>query len=109
MEGNELISFNIIACAGDAKSYYYEAIQYAKNDKFESAYEKIKIGEKSQLEAHKSHMKLLTDAANGIETNIDILLLHAEDQLMSTETIKLMALEIIDLYKVLSPLKKLVK
>lgn len=101
MEGLELISFNIIAYAGDAKSYYVEAIECAKEKNFELAQQKIKEGEKSQLEAHRAHMTLLTDAASGKAANVDILLLHAEDQLMSCEVIKMMASEVIGIYKLI--------
>ena len=77
MEGTELVSFNIIAFAGDARSHYYEAIEYAKNKKFELAYEAIDNGKKSQVEAHHSHKELLTSSAAGEDLKIDILLIHA--------------------------------
>ena len=99
MEGLELISFQIIAAAGQARSVYIGAIELAKEGKFEEARQEIKNGEEVFVEAHKVHMELLTKIANNEKVEVDVLLVHAEDQLMSAETLKIMAEQMIDIYE----------
>ena len=99
MEGLELVSFQIIAAAGSARSSYVEALQAAKNGNFEEAEALIKQGETDFVEAHHVHAELIQKFAGGEDPGANILLIHAEDQVMSAEVLKLMALEFIDLYK----------
>ena len=102
MEGLELVSFQIIAAAGSARSSYVEALQAAKNGNFEEAEAMIKQGDADFVEAHHVHAELIQKFAGGEDPGANILLIHAEDQVMSAEVLKLMALEFIDLYKRLS-------
>lgn len=99
MEGLELVSFQIIAAAGSARSSYVEALQAAKNGNFEEAEALIKQGDTDFVEAHHVHAELIQKFAGGEDPGANILLIHAEDQVMSAEVLKLMALEFIDLYK----------
>ncbi|MBF0714065.1 PTS lactose/cellobiose transporter subunit IIA [Gemella sp. GH3] len=101
MKNNQKVSFNIISNAGIAKSKYMEALKEAKNKNFEKANELIKEGDNLFINAHKIHADLITKMANKEDINLDLLLIHAEDQLMSTETIKLLIEELIELYKVI--------
>lgn len=99
MEGMELVSFEIISHVGGARSCYVEAIQLAKEGKFEEAKEKIKEGEQLHTIGHQAHSKLIQKEASGEHVVPNLLLMHAEDQLMSSETFKIVALEFIDIYK----------
>ena len=91
MDGLELVSFKIISAVGMAKSSFIEAMKVAANGEFDVARAKIKEGEES---------------FNGGHVVPSILLMHAEDQLMSAETIKVMALEIIRLNERVKALEK---
>jgi PTS system cellobiose-specific IIA component len=102
MEGLELVSFQIIAAAGSARSSYVEALQAAKNGNFEEAEALIKQGDTDFVEAHHVHAELIQKFAGGEDPGANILLIHAEDQVMSAEVLKLMALEFIELYKKLA-------
>lgn len=99
MESNELVCFQIISAVGTAKSMYLEAVQEAKKGKFEKAASLIEEGHKVYAEGHHFHAKLIQHEASGEKTEINLLLLHAEDQMMSAETIKIMAEEFIEVYK----------
>lgn len=99
MEGMELISFQIIASVGTARSYFIEAIQKARKGDFDGAQEAIENGEKEFITAHQAHGELITNEASGNKTEVSLLLMHAEDQLMSAETIKIIAEEMIELCK----------
>jgi cellobiose PTS system EIIA component len=102
MEGLELVSFQIIAAAGSARSSYVEALQAAKEGNFEEAEALIKQGDTDFVEAHHVHAELIQKFAAGEDPGANILLIHAEDQVMSAEVLKIMAVEFIELYKKLS-------
>lgn len=99
MEGLELICFEIIASVGGARSCFIEAISKAKVKDFEGAQNCIKEGEELFHVGHKAHAKLVAQEANQEKVELSLLLVHAEDQLMSAETFKIIANEFIDLYK----------
>ena len=95
----EMICFQIIAGSGNAKSCYVEAMQKAKKGDFESAEKLIHDAEEAFIEVHKVHAKLIQEEAAGKKTEFSLLLMHAEDQMASTEMAKLLCEEIIALYK----------
>ncbi len=93
------ICFGIIAGVGSAKSCYIQALQEAKKGNFDKAEELIKEGEENFINGHGPHAELIAQEASGDSVEVCMLLMHAEDQLMATETTKLLVLELIDLYK----------
>lgn len=99
MEDMELLCFKIISAVGEAKSDYIAAIEYAKKGEFEKAEEAIKHGEECFVNGHSQHAELIAQEAGGNKVEVCLLLMHAEDQLMAAETTKLLAMEIISLYK----------
>ena len=99
MEGLELISFQIIAAAGTARSSYIEALQAAKEGRYDEAQEIIKQGDEAFVEAHHIHAELIQKFAAGEDPGANILLIHAEDHVMSAEVFKLLAEELIEVYK----------
>ena len=106
MEGLELIAFQIISAVGTARSCYIEAIQKAKAGDFAAAEASIKEGEEMFVEGHHAHAGLLEkEATGGQGSAVSLLILHAEDQLMSAEAFKTIAQEFIDAYKRISALE----
>ena len=105
MEGLELTAFEIISSVGTARSSYIESIQEEKKGNYDRAKELIAEGDESFAQGHDAHLKLLESEANG-ENPVCLLILHAEDQLMSAEAFKNIAFEFIDVYKRLDKLEK---
>lgn len=104
----ELIAFDIISKVGTARSSYIEAIQMAKEAKFDEAMKLIDEGDEMFVEGHRVHSQLLTfEAERGQGSAVSLLILHAEDQLMSAEGFKAIALEFVDLYKRLETIEKI--
>lgn len=95
----EMICFEMISAVGSARSTYIEAIQEAKNGNFEKAEVMIEEGGKMFIEGHHAHAKLIQSEAGGEKTELSLILVHAEDQLMSAEAFKIIATELIDVYK----------
>ncbi len=99
MDNLELICFNIIASVGHARSLFIEAIREAKEGRIIEARAMIEEGTVSFTQGHVRHMELITKEASGEKTEINLLLVHTEDMLMSAESFKIMANEFIDLYE----------
>ena len=99
MEGIELVCFKMISALGAAKSSFMEAIQEAKQGHFERAHQCIEEGEKYHVEGHEAHFGLLQKETAGEHVDLNLLLVHAEDQLMSAEFLKITAEEIIAVYE----------
>ncbi len=74
-----------------------EAIQDAKKKDFHAAKKKLTESDTELSEAHKIQTKLLHLEAGGDQFMIPIILIHAQDHLMTAMTLKDLALEIIEL------------
>jgi len=74
-----------------------EAIQDAKKKDFHAAKKKITESDTELSEAHKIQTKLLHLEASGDKFTIPVILIHAQDHLMTAITLKELALEIIEL------------
>ena len=99
MNGLELISFQIISAVGTARSMYIEAIELAKQGKIEEARKMIKEGEEAFVQGLSAHAELIQKEAGGESVQANLLLIHAEDQLMSAEAFQIIATQFIDLYE----------
>lgn len=86
----EVLCMQMIVDAGSAKSDYMEALQA------------VKAGDEQYAAGHEQHAKLVQQEAAGDPVTMSLLLTHVEDQMMSTETVKLMVTELIDLYRKLN-------
>jgi PTS system cellobiose-specific IIA component len=102
MEGLELICFQIISSVGTARSIFIEAIHEAKEGNIQAARDMITEGAEVFTQGHHSHMELIQKEASGEKTEINLLLLHTEDMLMSAESFRILAIEFIDLYEILN-------
>ena len=105
MEDLELVSFQIISAVGMAKSSYVEAMRAAAAGDAARSEEKMKEGDRHYAQGHDAHMDLITKEANGEGVTPTVILMHAEDQMMAAETVRLMAEENIRLYQRLQALE----
>ena len=93
------VAFQIITYAGEAKSEAMLAIYEAKAKNFDQAQEKITLANQAINQASHQHFELIQAEAQGSKIEIPLLLMHAEDQLLTTQTLILLAQEMVDLYK----------
>ena len=95
----EMVSFGIIAHAGDARSYAFGALEAAKAGNFEEAEALLKQSNDAAVEAHHMQTELLVNEANGNKTPVDVLLVHAQDHLMTSMLAVELIKELITIYK----------
>ena len=93
------ISFQIIANVGEAKGHFIESLSASKSGDMKKAKQLIKKGEELFIQGHKLHGKLLSRFASGEEIPVDVLLVHAECQMMSAEDFKIIAEQFLDCEK----------
>lgn len=97
--GMEEVSFGIIASAGDARSYAFGALEAAKAGNFEEAEELLKKSDAAAVEAHHAQTDLLFNEVNGNKVPVDVLLVHAQDHLMTSMLAVELIKELITIYK----------
>lgn len=102
----EEICMQLITYAGVAKSSYVQAMYEKRNGKGENALKLLKEGQKAYSQCHKIHQKMFTEKYKLDDSMKTILLMHAEDQMMSCETIYIMASELIECYSRIEKLEE---
>lgn len=102
MEEMELVAFEIISNVGMAKSLSIEAIREARGGNYEVAEQKIQEAKEFLMHGHHAHVGLIQKEAAGEKVEFSLILMHAEDQLLTTETLKDLAVEMIEMHKDLS-------
>ena len=95
----DMVSMTIIAKSGDARSMAFGALEAAKEGDFEKADELMKKSKESATLAHKAQTELLVNEANGEHAEVNVLLVHAQDHLMTSMLASELIQEIILLYK----------
>lgn len=99
MEGLEAIAFEIITNVGMAKSLAIEALREVRKDNYEEGERLLKEASEYLVNGHHAHASLIQQEASGEKLEFSLIIMHAEDQMMSAETIKDLARELIDMYK----------
>src|SRR5699024_11474014 len=82
------IAFQIILHAGNGKASAMEAIQEAKEGNFQAADQMIEKAGEELSKAHGLQTKLIQDEASGHENQINIILIHSQDHLMTAMTVR---------------------
>lgn len=93
------IAFEIILYSGDARTLIHESFQSMREEAFSEAEEKLETANEALIKAHKAQTSLLQNYANGEKIVMDVIIVHAQDHLMTTMTLREMALEMLLLYK----------
>ena len=70
-----------------------------REGKYEESEEKLEVANSELVEAHHAQTKLLQDYASGVEIKIEIIMVHAQDHLMTTMTLLEVAKEMLELHK----------
>ena len=99
MDEQEQSVINLIVNAGSARSSAIEAIQYAKAGDMEKANESLQQAKESVNEAHHSQTEMIQAEIRGEKTPLNLLMVHAQDHLMTSLVVIDLAQEFIDIYE----------
>ncbi|WP_026692936.1 PTS lactose/cellobiose transporter subunit IIA [Peribacillus kribbensis] len=102
MTESEEIVFQVILNGGNGKSCAMEAIAAAKQGDFSEARAKLKEAGNALNEAHHIQTSLIQNEVRGEKTEVSLLMVHAQDHLMTAITVKDLASEFVELYEHLS-------
>ncbi len=100
----DMLSFGIIANAGDSRSFAFQALEAAKEGRFDEAERLMKMSDEAADKAHKAQTDLLFAEMNGDHKDVNVLLVHSQDHLMTAMLANQLIKEMIDLYRRQSPL-----
>ncbi|MCH4014666.1 MAG: PTS lactose/cellobiose transporter subunit IIA [Solobacterium sp.] len=81
-------------------------MEEAKKGNYEGAEKLIEEGDQAYNTGQAPHAALVSKEADGQSREMNLILTHAEDQMMSCEVFRVLAQQLIDLYKELDTLKK---
>ena len=95
----QLLGFEIVAYAGDARSKLIEALKAAENGDFAKAESLVEEAGSCIAEAHKSQTTMLAQEAAGEQIPYCITMMHGQDHLMTTILLKDVIHHLIELYK----------
>lgn len=98
----ETVSMTLIAHAGEARRLAFEALAKAKTHDFTEADVLITESEKEVTLSHQGQTDLLINEAKGVSTQVNVLLVHSQDHLMTSMLAIDLIKEMIILYKELS-------
>lgn len=98
----QVAAFEIILYSGNARTIVHAAFAEMREGHYEAAAEKLEAANSELLLAHQAQTKLLNEYANGVEIKIEIIMVHAQDHLMTSMTLREVALEMLELYKKVS-------
>ncbi|KXG78438.1 Lichenan-specific phosphotransferase enzyme IIA component [Fervidicola ferrireducens] len=91
--------FEIIAYGGNARAKAYEAIERAKNGDFDMAEKHLKEADDEMHKAHDVQTRIIQEEAQGIKQELSVLLVHAQDHLMTAMAERTLIENLIDLYR----------
>ncbi|HFI0043359.1 TPA: PTS cellobiose transporter subunit IIA [Streptococcus suis] len=95
----QMAAFGIILSSGNARSVIHEAFAAMREGDYDKAEELLEAANAGMLEAHHSQTGLLQEYASGTEVKVEIIMVHAQDHLMTTMTLREVALEMLALYR----------
>lgn len=99
-------AFSLIAKAGEARSYAFEALDKAKEQDFDGAEELLEKAEELLNEAHQVQFQILSQETSGTcEVELSFIMVHAQDHLMTAILAKELISEQIETKKEIAALR----
>ncbi len=99
MNNQEQSIFQIISASGDSRGAAFEALRLARKGEFQLAEAKMKAAKDKSLVAHEEQTTLIRKEINGEGTELSLLMIHAQDHLMTSLLARDLIEEMIDMLK----------
>lgn len=93
--------FEIISHGGDARGYAYSALKEAKKNNMEEAERLLDKAQEELDLAHNTQTKIIQSELNGKGAEMTLLMVHAQDQLMTAISEKNLIEQMIDMVKII--------
>lgn len=98
--GSLEIAMSLIAGAGDSKSYALEAISCARQNMFAEARASLEKAKAAMIEVHDTQTSLIrSEMSSETNSEVTLLMVHAQDHLTSAMLMRELAEEFIVLYE----------
>lgn len=101
MSDMERIVFQLITLSGSARSNAFEALEYAQKNEFDKSENQLKIARREIAEAHNIQTNLIQNESKGEVTDVNLLLIHAQDHLMTAMLAKDLIEQMVQMQKAL--------
>ena len=98
------IAFELIAVAGDSKAESMAAIDAASKFQFEEAQKHLEAADEGMAQAHHIQTDMLQKEAAGQKTDVNIILVHAQDHLTTAIIMRDQAEIMVNLYRTIEKL-----
>jgi len=98
----EQIVFQLITLSGSARSSAFGALEHAKKFEFDKAEEQLKHARQEIVEAHNIQTDLIQKESKGDNTDVNLLMVHAQDHLMTAMLAKDLIEQMVQMQKALS-------
>ncbi|MGO3609699.1 MAG: PTS cellobiose transporter subunit IIA [Enterococcus sp.] len=95
----QVAAFEIILHSGNARTVIHDAFASMRKKEDEKAKEQLEEANEQLLKAHKAQTQLLKEYAGGKKIEMEIIMVHAQDHLMTTMTLLEVANEMRYLYQ----------
>lgn len=96
----ETVSMTIIAYSGDCRTFAFKALEECKKGNIEESKKLMKLSEENSKKAHEKQSELLVYEANGGHPEINVLLIHSQDHLVTSMLAQELIKEIIHLHEI---------
>lgn len=103
---SQMVAFEIISYSGISRAAVHEAMECMRAGDFLQAQAKLAEAQEQMVQAHKAQTDLLHAFANGVDIEIQIIMVHAQDHLMTTMTLMEVAREMEEMYKKINHLEQ---
>jgi PTS system cellobiose-specific IIA component len=104
MDELEMAIMNIIINAGDCKNHAYMALNNVNEGKYDEANTELQLANDALAKAHDGQTMFLQREAGGEKVELSVLVVHAQDHLMTAITEKNLIEQIIELRKIVNTL-----
>lgn len=98
MEDMEMVIMDIIVQSGNARSLAMQAIADAKEGNFEAANAQLDEADEALGGSHRVQTELIQKEAAGERTEMSLLMVHAQDHMMTAAVVRDLAREMVELY-----------
>ncbi|MCL2863946.1 MAG: PTS lactose/cellobiose transporter subunit IIA [Lachnospiraceae bacterium] len=93
------VAMELVVNGGTARSLAMEAIALAKEGKFAEAYQSLEDADEALVSCHHVQTDLIQRTARGEAIEVSLLMVHAQDHLMTGILAKDLAKEIVELHE----------